>query len=154
MNFTYSIVPERELILVRVTGGVNYALFKLSLQYAWTRPDYNPAYSTLVDLREADVILSTPEMTSLINMLVETKLVKKARFSLVITKPFEAALAMIFESKLAQRMNTKVFSKLEDGAGFMNQTAKWVNEMLKDNSETISLDELKKEVENNEKGIS
>lgn len=142
MKFIYTILPHKEAILCKLTGSINYEIFVKALRHAWSHPDYQPEFNTLVDLREASVDLTTAEISSLIEMLVKTKAAPKAKFTLVVDRPFEAALAMIFESKLVKAMNSKNFTDLESAADFISVTPEEVLDMLNHHSEEVSLKEI------------
>lgn len=142
MKFIYKILPHQRAILCRLTGSINYEIFVKALRHAWYQEEYQPEFNTLVDLREARVDLTTAEISSLVDLLVQTKTAPDAHFTLVVDKPFEAALAMIFESKLVQSMNSKNFTDLESAADFINMDAAVVKDTLDHQAEEVSLEKI------------
>lgn len=142
MKYTYTIIPEKEVILVRMTGSINYTIFTQALFYTWSNDKYEAHFSTLVDLTDAHIMLNAGEITKLIELLLTRKKGKGAKFTLIAKKPFEAALAMVFESKLAQAIETRSFTSLEPAAQFLDLTENEVNDFLEERSSTVSLDEI------------
>ncbi|WP_417602894.1 hypothetical protein [Owenweeksia hongkongensis] len=131
MKFTYTISSDDQLILARIQGSVGFVFFRQSLLYVWNHPLYKPEYNTIVDLSEANVNLRTLEISALIEMLVDRKARFNSKFTLIVTKPFEAALAMIFESKLVQSMPTKTFTNIEDAAQYVGSTKKRIEHLCR-----------------------
>lgn len=142
MKFIYKILPHHRAILCRMVGSINYEIFVKALKHAWSQEDYRPEFNTLVDLRNARVDLTTSEISSLIEMLIHTKTSGDAHFTLIVDKPFEAALAMIFESKLVQSMPSKNFIDIESAADFINMDPRLVIEALEHDSEEVSLERI------------
>lgn len=144
MNYTYTISTNDQLIIAHIEGAVDFVSFRQALLYTWNHPLYRPEYNTIVDLSHASVQLRTVEISALIEMLVDRKARFKSKFTLVVTKPFEAALAMIFESKLVQSMPTKTFTKMEDAAKYVDCTQERIQDLLDNESQVVSIDEIMK----------
>lgn len=142
MTYTYTISPDDQLILARIEGPVDFVLFRQSLLYTWNHPSYKAEYNTIVDLSDATIKLRTLEISTLIEMLVDRKARYKSKFVLVVNKPFEAALAMIFESKLVQSMPTKTFTKMEDAAKYLDCTEEYIEDLFKTDSQVVTVDEI------------
>lgn len=142
MKFIYAIIPHKEAILCKFTGSINYEILVKALKLTWSHYDYRPEFNTLVDLREARIDLTTAEISSLTDTLAQSKNSKHAHFTLVVNKPFEAALAMIFESKLVQAMNSKNFTDIESAAHFINLDPEVVSDTLNNRGQEVSLEEI------------
>ena len=142
MTYTYTFIPEKEIILVRMTGSVNYTIFTQALYFTWSNDKYKAHYSTLLDLSDAHVMLNAGEISKLIELLLTRKRGQGAKFTVIAKKPFEAALAMVFESKLTQALETRAFNNLESAADFLSIDSNEVNQYLETEAETVSLEDI------------
>jgi predicted ribonuclease toxin of YeeF-YezG toxin-antitoxin module len=113
MVFSYIFIPNTPKFITHVKGNVTLSGLITLVQTIWDTPTYRPQMDSLMDLREADMTLSPADITELTNMLINDDRTMKGTFIMLVNKPFETALSMVFESKLVSRQNIQIFSTEE-----------------------------------------
>ena len=121
MIFTYHIIPDKNLILERIEGSVDLESLKDNiLNQLWNDSKYNPTFQTFIDLRTAEIQLSPAEITELSEFLLGDEKATSGKIIILVSEPFETALAMIFESKMVTKQEVMVFSDLDRGLNRLN----------------------------------
>ncbi len=123
MIFTFHIIPEKSLILERIEGTVDFDSLKENIiNKLWNDPKYNPIYKTFIDLRNAEMQLSPAEISELSEFLLGNEMATSGKIVILVSEPFETALAMIFETKMISKQEVMILSNVNRGLNHLNIT--------------------------------
>mgnify|MGYP003658781496 CR=1 FL=1 len=85
----------------------------------WADPDYSPDFGGVLDLKDANILLTPTEVGELAKMLINDNSAATGRFALLVNKPFETALSMIFETKMKPKQDINVLTEVASAAWFL-----------------------------------
>ncbi len=122
MIFTYFLSPKDKYLLKRITGPVNLDGLKEVLSNLWEDPDYHPSYKGMVDLRSAELELGVSDLSRLTKILHLDDRASYGRYAIVVQKPIDTAIAMIYESKMRIQQEIEVFHELDFALKYLNLT--------------------------------
>jgi|GEM_PF-1253369 len=72
-DYTHEIIPSRLLCIVQGKGAVNFASSTLAMTSLITDPQFDPAYSILVDLRQINYIPGYSDLLGIKERLIYLK---------------------------------------------------------------------------------
>ncbi len=114
MVLSYYFIPDTTKFVIRLRGELNLQNLFTSIEKIWADPNYNPSYSSIMDLRDTEMNMSTADITKLAGfILADQGQASKGDFIMLVNKPFETALSMIFESKMVGQQTMNIFSTEE-----------------------------------------
>lgn len=115
MQLSYYILENKPIILVKMHGHLDMTNIFTAVEKIWQAPGYTSNLNSIMDLREAEISFSPAEISQFAEFLITNDKTLTGEFVILVSKPFETALSMIFESKMTSRQKTSIFST-EDGA--------------------------------------
>lgn len=118
MKFSYRILPERRLNLVRFSGSVSVTDVTQSLQQLWADHRYNPEYNGIVDLKGVTTRAKVEDLRGLLQFMENTK-TSSGWWAAILTEPKPTALALIFKATFVGTFKLEIVSTLEAACKFL-----------------------------------
>src|SRR5689334_12863500 len=97
MKFSYDILPERHLAILRLKGSITLKDVLRGIRQLSADPRYKPAYDRIVDLEGVTTQPPIGDITPLIVFLQQEKSTSQGRWAAIFTEPKPTALALIFK---------------------------------------------------------
>ncbi len=119
MTLSYVLLPEKKVFIERMEGKVTMEGLLRAISIIWSEDKYRPEFGGVLDLTNADLLLSPAEIIELSQMLIADNKAATGRFALLVNKPFETALSMIFETKMKPKQEINIYTELESAAWFL-----------------------------------
>lgn len=110
MKFTYYIIKEKKLVLERIEGHTSLEGIQKGMMQIWQHPDYDTNFSGLLDLRNADVTMGHAEVDVLAKLLFSSVKASNGNMILLVSKPMETALSMIFQEKMISKNKVLIYN--------------------------------------------
>ncbi len=123
MTLKYVILPEKRVFIEKMEGEITMEGLLRAIAIIWADPDYSSNFGGVLDLRNANLLLNPTEIGELAKMLIADKSAATGRFALLVNKPFETALSMIFETKMKPKQEINVFTEVANAAWFLQLPA-------------------------------
>lgn len=143
MKLHYLFLPEKKVMIKKMSGLITYSNLKESILYTWKLPGYDNQMNALLDYRDAEILLNPAELSAINKMMVEEKDSISSKIALLVTKPFETALAMIFEAKISSRQETNIFGDLDSVLNYLDISLEDFNLIYSDKAGTAIFDNQK-----------
>jgi len=91
----------RKLSFNTIKGVFTPTLFQSEIKRVWSRPDYNPEYSVLIDVRQASFVFEQKDFDSLIKIFSSMPVNNKSKkFALLTSTPQHVVYSTIFGQKI------------------------------------------------------
>jgi nitrogen-specific signal transduction histidine kinase len=106
----------RKLGFSTFIGEFNFSLFNSELHRIWSSPDYKPAYSILIDVRQASISSENKDFKEIISLFRNMPGTgTKKKFALLTTTPQQVAYSTIFGQDMMSKypFEIEVFSTTE-----------------------------------------
>ena len=114
------IYPDRQLIVVRFSGPVGYDDMLQWMQEIREHESFSRTYDGLVDNREAIFHQTRPQKAQgLATYLIETDFTR-GKWALLVDKPMETALSMLYSAVASVQHPIQVFSTLEGANQYLD----------------------------------
>ena len=110
MVLTYYLLNEKSTILVKMEGHLSMKNIFTAVEKIWEAPGYAPTLASIMDLREAKITSTPAEISQFAEFLIANDNALSGEFVILVNKPFETALSMVFESKMVTQLKTTIFS--------------------------------------------
>src|SRR4051812_26056385 len=118
MKFSYRILPEKRLHIVRFSGSVSVADVTQNIQQLWADHRYNPQYNGIVDLKGVTTRAKVGDLKGLLEFLENTKM-SFGWWAAILTEPKPTALALIFKATFVGSFKLEVVSSWEAACKFL-----------------------------------
>ncbi len=118
MKFSYRILPEQKLNIVRFTGSVSVTDVTTNVQQLWADARYNPSYNGIVDLEGVTTRAKVEDLKVLLEFL-EARKDSYGWWAAILTEPKPTALALIFKATFAGTFKLEVVSSWEAACKFL-----------------------------------
>ncbi len=115
----YCFFKEHNLVYIQFQGEVNYSTIKDLLDKMISDPNYSEYYVGIADFRYSDLDLSTKEINLLTDFLYSKKFTKGRR-AILVDKPKDTALALLYRGKADAIHPCNVYSTLGAAMNFLN----------------------------------
>lgn len=119
MPFTFQILPEKAVILARYMGLTTIRDMRVLAAEIWEHPDYDPAFDGILDYREAVLASGTGEIEAVCDFFLESEAASRGRAAVVVTRPRETALNVIFRARMNPRNRMDIFSTWDAACSFI-----------------------------------
>ncbi len=140
MVLSYFLLQEKSTILVRMHGHLDMKNIYKAVKKIWMAPGYSPNLSSIMDLRKAEINFTPAEIGEFSEFLIANDKSLIGEFVILITKPFETALSMIFESKMISQHKTSIFSTERAAIGHLRLTRAEFNQLNSEKATVITID--------------
>ena len=114
----YRIDPELRLVIAVFTGEVRYPELRAWHLELAERPDYDPTFKGIGDMRRASMAVSREELEALDQLNAERRLVT-GMWALLVDSPNETALAMVYANVKKERHPMHYFSTVEAASNYL-----------------------------------
>jgi hypothetical protein len=117
-KFSYSILPEQKLCLLRFAGHVSLGHVTRGVQQLWADPAYDPFFNGIVNLEGVTTRAGLDELQSLITFFQQRRS-SAGQWVVVFTEPKPTALGMMFKAAWKGSFNIEVVSTWEAACRFL-----------------------------------
>jgi len=118
MKFSYTILPERRLNILRLKGSVSIQDVVTVIQQFWADERYNPEYNGIVSLEGVTTRAKIEDLKVLLNFLEERR-ESVGWWAAILTEPKATALALIFKAAFQGSFNLEIVSDWEGACRFL-----------------------------------
>ena len=118
MKFSYRILPEQKLNIVRFSGSISVADITDNVQHLWADARYNPAYNGIVDLQGVTTRAKVEDLKALLDFL-ESRKSSFGWWAAILTEPKPTALALIFKATFAGSFKLEIVSSWDAACKFL-----------------------------------
>lgn len=129
MKLTYCFLPGPRVILERIEGPVDLESLKKGIVSVWEHPNYHTSYGGLMDLRNADFLMSPADLAEVTGLLTSSQTAATGPLVLLVDKPFETALSMLYENKMAALQSVHIYCEAENALDFFHLTEETLSEL-------------------------
>jgi hypothetical protein len=118
MKFSYTILPERRLNILRFKGSVSVQDVVTVIEQFWADERYNPEYNGIVSLVGVTTRAKIEDLKVLLNFL-ESNRNAVGWWAAIMTEPKATALALIFKAAFHGSFNLEIVSDWEAACRFL-----------------------------------
>ena len=118
MKFSYTILPERRLNILRFKGSVSVLDVTSSIEQFWADERHNPEYNGIVCLEGVTTRAKIEDLKVLLNFL-ESQRKSVGWWAAILTEPKATALALIFKAAFQGSVNLEIVSDWEAACRFL-----------------------------------
>lgn len=118
MKFTYRILPEQRLNILRFSGSVSVADVTRHIQQFWADSEYDPTYNGIVDLEGVTTRAKVEDIKTLLDFL-ENQKTGTGWWAAILTEPKPTALALIFKAVFKGPIKLEVVSSWQAACKFL-----------------------------------
>jgi hypothetical protein len=118
MKFSYKILPERRLNVLRYAGAVSVSDVMRVTQEFWADERFNPEFNGIVDLEATTTRAKVGDLKSLLDFL-ESNRRSTGWWVAILTDPKTAALAIIFKAALNSSFRLEIVNSWEAACKFL-----------------------------------
>jgi hypothetical protein len=118
MKFSYRILPEQRLNILRFSGSVSVADVTRHIQQFWADSEYNPEYNGIVDLEGVTTRAKVEDLKALLDFL-ENQKTGTGWWAAIFTEPKPTALALIFKATFAGTFKLEIVSSWQAACKFL-----------------------------------
>lgn len=111
MEFHHEFLPDRNLVIVRITGLLSLGPLLEALVRLWEHPSYHPDLDMLCHLSGAKAQASAENVPELDQFLKDPR-AARGRRAIVIQDPTVTALTMLYMRNLPHEGSFRIFSTL------------------------------------------
>lgn len=130
MDWTRRIFPEHELIAARFTGTMVARDFEAWVEETRKTPRYQPHYDGIVDLRDVEMSVERPHEAQRVAEHVVSERVTRGRWAILIRRPLESALVMLYGATVTKQHPLEAFSTVEGAAAFLGRRTSLLRQLL------------------------
>lgn len=109
MKFSYTILPERRLSILRFKGSVSVKDVTTVIEQFWADSRYNPEYNGIVSMEGVTTRAKMEDLKVLLDFL-ETHRRSVGWWAAILTEPKATALALIFKAAFHGSFNLEIVS--------------------------------------------
>lgn len=121
MQFRYDFLPDRKLVILRITGLLSLGPLLEAIIGLWEHPSYHPDLDMLCDLSGAKAQASAENVPELDQFLKDPR-AARGRRAIVIQDPIVTALTMLYMQTLPQEDSFRIFSTLAAAHEYLEVT--------------------------------
>jgi hypothetical protein len=118
MKFSYTILPERRLNILRFKGSVSVQDVTTMIQQFWADERYNAEYNGIVSLEGVTTRAKIEDLKVLLTFL-ESHRESVGWWAAILTEPKATALALIFKAAFQGSFNLEIVSDWEGACRFL-----------------------------------
>lgn len=118
MKFSYTILPERRLNILRFKGSVSVQDVTSVIQQFWTDDRYNPEYNGIVSLEGVTTRAKIEDLKVLLDFL-ENNRKSVGWWAAIFTEPKATALALIFKAAFHGSFNLEIVADWQAACRFL-----------------------------------
>ena len=118
MKFSYTILPERRLSILRFKGSVSVQDVTTVVQQFWADTRYHPEYNGIVCLEGVTTRAKVEDLKVLLDFL-EGQRRSVGWWAAIMTEPKATALALIFKAAFHGSFNLEIVSDWEAACRFL-----------------------------------
>lgn len=118
MKFSYTILPERRLSILRFKGSVSVQDVMTVIQQFWADERYNPEYNGIVSLEGVTTRAKIEDLKALLDFL-EGHRKSVGWWAAILTEPKATALALIFKAAFHGSFNLEIVADWEAACRFL-----------------------------------
>jgi len=118
MKFSYTILPERRLSILRFKGSVSVQDITTVVQQFWADTRYHPEYNGIVCLEGETTRAKVEDLKVLLDFL-EGQRRSVGWWAAIMTEPKATALALIFKAAFHGSFNLEIVSDWEAACRFL-----------------------------------
>ncbi len=118
MKFSYHIMPEKRLAIVRFSGSVSIADVTRNIELFWADSHYNAEYNGIVDLQGVTTRAKVEDLKVLLDFL-ERRRSSVGWWVAILTEPKPTALALIFKAAFAGSFKLEIVSSWSAACKFL-----------------------------------
>jgi|SRR6478609_2007833 hypothetical protein len=118
MKFSYTILPERRLSILRFKGSVSVQDITTVVQQFWADTRYHPEYNGIVCLEGVTTRAKVEDLKVLLDFL-EGQRRSVGWWAAIMTEPKATALALIFKAAFHGSFNLEIVSDWEAACRFL-----------------------------------
>jgi len=118
MKFTYEILPERRLNVLRFSGSVSLKDVLAGTRKLWADERYDPHFNGIVDLQGVTTQATMDDVRALVSFLQEDG-TSRGRWAAIFTEPKPTALAMLFKVACPAFLTMEVVSTWEAACHYL-----------------------------------
>lgn len=119
MSATYTILPEKRLVISRFTGPTGAEDIKRLLLEIWADSRFDRAFHMLMDFSKAALRIGMAEVTALCHSIMTIAEGAMGSAAIIASGPVGTALAMIFSKGLSLFTPSAVFSTWDGALDFL-----------------------------------
>ncbi len=119
MKLTFYIDIDNRVTIRRLEGEGDVDKVLAHLEVIWKHPDYVMGYNQIVDVRNLNFKASSEEMWRLTDFIVPDKEGENRRVAILVGKPMEAALGMVYSERAKEKHMSEVFASEEDALRYI-----------------------------------
>ena len=126
MPITYKINAQKKRVTVELTGTNTLEEIFTTIKNALQDPDFRPGFNVLSDHRQVDRVITSSELESTVNLLIEyAGQLSKTKWAIVTLKPASYGMMRMLEVH-AERvpMKVKVFKEMDAAEHWLASTDK------------------------------
>jgi hypothetical protein len=119
MSFTYSICPDRHLLIHTWTGQVTLVELRQLVVAVRSDPLYRPKLNVLADFREADANIAHEDMLSIARFAGDRNFA--AKHAIVVKRQMELGMARMYElmSESVARGQMRIFKDIDEAMAWL-----------------------------------
>jgi len=118
MKFSYTILPERRLNMLRFKGSVAVQDVLAAIQQFWADERYNPEFNGIVCLEGVTTRAKIEDLRGLLEFL-EGNRKSTGGWAAILTEPKATALALIFKAAFQGSFNLEIVSDWEAACRYL-----------------------------------
>jgi|SRR6478609_7402909 len=118
MKFSYTILPERRLNILRFKGSVSVQDVTTVIQQFWADTRYNAEYNGIVSMEGVTTRAKMEDLKVLLDFL-EGSRKSVGWWAAILTEPKATALALIFKAAFHGSFNLEIVSDWEAACRFL-----------------------------------
>jgi len=107
---TVAVFKDPAVVVVVVRGKISAADYADAAEKLWSHPEYAPDFPMLIDISQMEPQFSPRELLEMIRFTRANPQSLRGRGALITRTPIQTALALIYNTKLADRVGGGVFS--------------------------------------------
>jgi len=112
VKFSYLLMPEQRLCLLRFRGGVSLGDITRGLERLWADPAYDPLFNGIVNLKGVTTRAGLDELQSLIGFL-QQRPSSAGQWVAVFSEPKPTALGLMFKAAWKGAFHIEIVSTWE-----------------------------------------
>jgi hypothetical protein len=116
--YTYKIYPERNLIVIRFEGEIDFSEMMELHHDMINDPEYHKNLDGVADQRTATLQLTTKEISKIARFNLDHDLVS-GRWAHIIITPIETALAKTYQRKALDQHGMHIFYNIETASAYL-----------------------------------
>ena len=119
MEYTYQIIPEHQLLIETITGGITGEEITRKTNLIFSDPAYQAGFIGIMDFRKAVSRMSRAELYDYTDLVSETNFFGIAKCAIITNDPGLIALSQLFKQRMPTQETFGIFCTIEAAAKFV-----------------------------------